>query len=165
VDVAITLHTDSPMRPTLRLAHRVLEKRRVPHLARIGGVLPFQDDVRRGATRDLYVTTVEPSGETGARAVPRPRCDLPYLEIAYVTTSNSDPTEDGSIVRTHRDLLRATEDPPEGTTVGEVSVEDPWNTGRVETTHVILQVRRGERDAVAARASPFRSGASASNAP
>jgi hypothetical protein len=158
----LKVHTDNPRRPSLELSHQIIDARKVPYLSGIGGELTFRGDVSRGATRDLYVTTVEPPGGT---IIPRPRCDLPFLEIAYVATSNSDPTEDGSIVRAHRYLLRAAEDPPGGTTVGEVSVEDPWNAGRVEKTNVILQVRRGEPEHITARASPAAAEADAHRTP
>jgi hypothetical protein len=153
VDVTIMLHTDSPSSPVMTLTHRVVETRKVPYLSLVSGELTFRGAVGRGMTRDLYVSTVEPPG---LKIVPEPRSDLPFLEMVYVSATNSDPTEDGSIVRSYRYLLRVADDPPAGTTVGEVTVEDPWNPGRIERANVILQVGRPANgsDAAASDSSP-----------
>lgn len=134
--VPITLETDSPSTPEIRLMLQLIGSRKAPYLQGAKGELVFRN-ARVGDAATLTALTVSADGSPTTPA-PVVHSDLPFLEIKLASV-RADQIVDYPLLRLNRYEYRVAvvAVPPEDTFSGAVIVVDPWDSVRSETIHVL----------------------------
>lgn len=136
--VAFWIGTDSPITPKILLKMRIIGYCEPPLLAQVGGDLTFRSSDATDEARDLVVRTIEPEQ--------RDRIPIIKNTISFLTIDDpalmEEPYLDGkSVLRTYTYKVRVTGSARQGTFVGEVAVEDPWQANNVERVPVYIKKR------------------------
>lgn len=132
----IKLQTDSIQTPEVLLKLQIISTRRPPFMVHAGGDLSFKGDYSLTENRNIVVTTVAPRG--GMRE-PIIRHVMPFLSVSPPTIKTLRLKEEGMEQIDYLYEVRVSSKPPEGLTLGEVLVTDPWYPERVERLPVALE--------------------------
>jgi hypothetical protein len=156
----LTVHTDSPVQPDVRLTAKMTVRRKPPFLYDVNGDLTFRGAFAPSLTADISVVTFESSKED---AEPQVSTDLPFLKIERAgdfvesTSSVADVAVVGPFfIRRRRYRVRFREAPAENAFVGTVTVTDPFRRAADRTLKVIGQLSAKAAPLVTPAATTFR---------
>jgi hypothetical protein len=136
-ELGINVHTDSAATPDVFLRLRVTGNQKPPLLVDASGDLSFDGAVSKGERRELVVVTVERKGD---KKSPKLSADLPFLSFSEARSEESD--LGGNVVQRKRVCWVAlSRSPPAGTSVGAVTVEDPWDPTNTKKVNVLVRTR------------------------
>jgi hypothetical protein len=126
----ITLRTDSPITPEVKLQLRVIGTRRPPYLLKALGDMSFQLDSASGVTREILAYSIEVSGSK-----PNPpivTTDISFVHVGKSTLVDDKPyVEQGTVARIYRFEVSCSRG-MEGAFAGDIVVTDPWDKQHVE---------------------------------
>ena len=144
--VAITLHTDSPLTPSVQLRLRSRGMMRPPYLLDARGDLTFKGRTLTSESRDFEIYVVEPEGSSPR--LPEIRTDLSFLALSPpVLVHEGVYSGSNASVRRYRSAVRFVREPPVPYVSGSVGILDPWHSEHVKELPVTAEVLPGLRAA------------------
>ncbi len=139
-DVPIEIHTDSPIQPNLVLTFRIVGIRKPPFLFQVSGVPAFLEDASPGGGHEIIVETVESAGETKS---PELRSSFDFLRFKELGV-DTEPDRPGAVLRRRRFVMSLAGPPPSGTSVGLVTVTDPWESASSQKFNIVVRPPRAD---------------------
>lgn len=134
-ELSINIHTDSAATPDVFLRLRVTGNQRPPLLVDATGDLSFDGAASSGERRELVVVTVERKGD---KRCPKLSADLPFLDISEARSEED--ALGGDVVQRKRVFwVTLSGTPPPGTSVGAVTVPDPWDPTNTKKINVLVR--------------------------
>jgi hypothetical protein len=134
-DLGINIQTDSPTTPDVFLRFRVTGNQRPPLLIDVSGDLSFVGVYSKGEQRELTVVTSEREGESRSPAV---SSNLRFLE--FEERGSEEASQGGGLtLRKRRFSATLSDMPPAGTSVGRVTVTDPWDPRNTRDLNVLVR--------------------------
>jgi len=141
---SITLETDAPTTPQVKLNLIAEGYRRPPYLFEINGDLYYHEGYSNNETRKVIVDAV-----TSKEVPPQPpslSSDPPLVEFGPASVSERPHAlSPDLLVRSYTYPVRFSKEPPKEGFAGEVSVADPWVPGRVLRTRLVAEQNRAIR--------------------
>lgn len=121
----ITLQTDSPATPEVKLQLRIVGSRSAPFLVDAGGDMGFGGDFTGPQVRTLRAYTFE-HADAGANP-PEVRTDLSLIQVGLpsLVSERAAPLP-GTVAREYAYRVTLPADAPPGRFAGEIDIADPW---------------------------------------
>ena len=137
--VGITLHTDSPLTPTVSLLLRSRGTMRPPYLLDVRGDLTFKGRSFTSESRDFDVYVVEPEGSSPR--LPEIRSDLSFLTLSpLVLVQKGTYSGSNAAFRKYTCTVRFVREPPAPYVSGSVKILDPWHPDHVKELQATAEV-------------------------
>ncbi len=127
--VFIKLNTDSPITPEVRLKLQMIGSSKPPFLINVSGDLSYPNPDSTARPREIEINTVESAGKT---KIPEPIDRRGILEFKRVSVLEKPYATADAVQRTYRYRVVFKPGMSAGTISGDVRVDDPWKSGRVE---------------------------------
>jgi hypothetical protein len=134
-DISTTVVTDSITRPAVTLTLRVVGSKKPPFLFRVSSIPSLIDERSLAEGLEFTVETVEPVGERGA---PKPTSSHNFVRFAEAGET-VEFHKDRAIMRKRRYLMSFSQPVPAGTSVGTVTITDPWDPVNSRTINMIVR--------------------------
>ncbi len=142
--MTLVVHTDSQVKPDVRLTARILVRRKPPFLYGVSGDLTFRGTFSPDLAGQILVVTFE----SGAPTVePKISTDLPFLEIGRAEVSDEPlraaeaPVVGRAVVARERKYkVGFKEPPPDPVFIGTIKVTDPFGKTASRSLNVLGQL-------------------------